>query len=55
MQIRTFIGAYLGLFFSAAQAGEHVTWLHPEFPPSYIASGEFAGQGYRFEGIFPES
>jgi len=31
---------------SAATAGEHITWLHPEFPPSYIASGEFAGQGY---------
>jgi uncharacterized protein (TIGR02285 family) len=38
------LAASLGL--TAAQAGEHITWLHPEFPPSYIASGEFAGQGY---------
>jgi hypothetical protein len=43
MQIRSLIGAYLALFFSAARAGDHITWLHPEFPPSYIGSGEFAG------------
>ena len=36
----------LGLLALAARADEHITWLHPEFPPSYIGSGEFAGQGY---------
>lgn len=47
MKIRTiFVILSLGLLSAAAQAGEHVTWLHPEFPPSYIESGEFAGQGY---------
>jgi uncharacterized protein (TIGR02285 family) len=37
--------ASIGLFSTAARA-DHITWLHPEFPPSYIASGEFAGLGY---------
>jgi uncharacterized protein (TIGR02285 family) len=30
----------------AATAAERITWLHPEFPPSYIASGELEGLGY---------
>lgn len=46
MQIRLLIAAPAALIFSAAQAGERLTWLHPEFPPSYIASGEFSGLGY---------
>jgi len=47
MQIRTvLLLVSLGLFSTATWAGEHITWLHPEFPPSYIESGEFAGQGY---------
>lgn len=47
MQIRTvLLSLSFGLLSAAARAGEHVTWLHPEFPPSYIESGEFAGQGY---------
>jgi uncharacterized protein (TIGR02285 family) len=36
----------IGLIAAAGEAGDHITWLHPEFPPSYIGSGEFAGQGY---------
>ena len=36
----------LWLVSAAAQAGDHITWLHPEFPPSYIGDGEFKGQGY---------
>src|ERR1700761_815895 len=36
----------LGLTSAAARADEQITWLHPEFPPSYIGSGEFTGQGY---------
>ena len=36
----------LGMISAAVEAGDHITWLHPEFPPSYIGSGEFAGQGY---------
>jgi len=36
----------LGLRAATAHAGEHITWLHPEFPPSYIAAGELAGYGY---------
>jgi len=31
---------------AAAEADDRITWLHPEFPPSYIGSGEFTGQGY---------
>jgi uncharacterized protein (TIGR02285 family) len=38
--------AAMGLASAAVQANDHITWLHPEFPPSYIASGEFEGQGY---------
>ena len=46
-QIRTILVALcLGFISAAARAGEHITWLHPEFPPSYIGSGEFARQGY---------
>lgn len=41
------LAALLGsVCFTAAAAEDHVTWLHPEFPPSYIGSGEFAGRGY---------
>lgn len=36
----------LGMISAAVEAGDHITWLHPEFPPSYIGAGEFAGQGY---------
>ena len=47
MPIRTLLfAASLGFAATAVEAGDHITWLHPEFPPSYIASGEFAGQGY---------
>ena len=38
--------ASMGLVSAAGWASDHITWLHPEFPPSYIASGEFEGQGY---------
>lgn len=41
-----FFAVLMGWAAVAAGAEEHITWLHPEFPPSYIASGEFAGQGY---------
>jgi len=40
------LAALIGLASAAGQAGDHITWLHPEFPPSYIASGEYEGQGY---------
>lgn len=47
MQIRTvFLVLSLALLSAATRAGENITWLHPEFPPSYIEFGEFAGQGY---------
>lgn len=46
MSARTFLLAVSLSLAAAAQAADHVTWMHPEFPPSYIASGEFAGQGY---------
>ena len=36
----------LGQMPANARDNEQITWLHPEFPPSYIGSGEFAGQGY---------
>jgi uncharacterized protein (TIGR02285 family) len=47
MLIRKILFAvWMGMASAAAEAGDHITWLHPEFPPSYIVSGEFAGQGY---------
>jgi uncharacterized protein (TIGR02285 family) len=47
MPVRTILLVLsMGLLSAAAEAGDHITWLHPEFPPSYIASGEFEGQGY---------
>lgn len=47
MRLRTLLFATaLGLISASSKAADHITWLHPEFPPSYIASGEFAGQGY---------
>lgn len=47
MPTRFFLFAVLlGLVSASAMAEEHITWLHPEFPPSYIESGEFSGQGY---------
>jgi uncharacterized protein (TIGR02285 family) len=47
MPIRSILfSAFLGLASVTAEANDHITWLHPEFPPSYIASGEFEGQGY---------
>ena len=50
-RVRAFLPAlsvslFLGLISAAVRADEHITWLHPEFPPSYIGSGEFTGQGY---------
>jgi len=47
MQLRKIAFALsIGLLSTAVPAGDHITWLHPEFPPSYVASGEFAKQGY---------
>jgi uncharacterized protein (TIGR02285 family) len=48
MGLRKILLAVLPVSFAAAagRADEHITWLHPEFPPSYVASGEFAGLGY---------
>jgi uncharacterized protein (TIGR02285 family) len=46
MQIRTVLLSLFLAISSAAQAGDHITWLHPEFPPSYIGSGDLVGQGY---------
>jgi uncharacterized protein (TIGR02285 family) len=36
----------LAAAFAPARAADRITWLHPEFPPSYIGTGEFEGQGY---------
>lgn len=46
MRLRTFFLALSLGSAAAAEAGDHITWLHPEFPPSYIGLGEFEGQGY---------
>lgn len=40
------LSAFLGLASATAGAVDRITWLHPEFPPSYVGSGEFAGKGY---------
>lgn len=46
MSIRKILCAALMASAATAARADHITWLHPEFPPSYIASGEFAGLGY---------